>query len=669
MRRAGGAFVALLVWAAPAAATRKPIVESAASAPAWLAQAAARQVPGSMDGVDSLVLHDETVVAPLPAGGVRFTRRWAERVVTPRGMGDAASYSLVRRKDDVVEKLDAWNILPDKTMRRPDPREDIVDLPYTGDSADVDDARVRRVDAPGVMVGSVVGYESVVVEAIDRGASGESYGSTTQPAGFARLALEAPAGWEVSSHVERGDAFTRTEGASSLAFAAESLQPPPREDWPPPAAERLPRLWVRWRSPDGTRGFRDWDEVARWHRRLSDPAMADLGEAAAVSARLKPADAAALPRALREAFAFASRDVRYVSIQMGIGGYKPQTPAFTCSNRYGDCKAKSFLMKSLVEPWGLAAYPVLVLTRDEGRVLPEVPTPGQFNHCIVAIKLTGDLGKDAWNVTDVEGVGRLAILDPTTSELGPWQLRPDDQGTTALLVLPDGGRLIELPVQPPSQALDVLTMTARLDERGQVAEGTLRLVSSGTSAGDVRMDLAGADAARARDHAERLLQLYAPAATLVAHEITGLGSMDGETVHELRFTGGRLAQRAGDMLIVQPPSLVLPVPSARLPPPPRLSRLELGLPEEWRVEVTFEAPPGWRAESLPAPARRESPWFTLDRAWEAAPGGYVMRGTGRQLATSVPVEDYERFRNAAREANGVASEGIVLVKAPVTPPG
>lgn len=661
--------MAIACAATAVSAARKPIVESASSAPAWLAQASARQVPGSMDGVDSLVLHDETVVSPLPAGGVRITRRWAERVLTPRGMGDASSYSLVRRKDDFVEKLDGWNILPDRTMRRPDPKDDVADLPYTGESADVDDARVRRVDVPGVMVGSVVGFESVVVQAIDRGAWGESYGSTTQPAGFARLAVEAPAGWELSAHAERAEAFTRTEGPSSLAFSAESLLPPPREDWPPPDAERLPLLWLRWRSPDGTRGFRDWDEVARWHRRLSDPAMADVGEAAAVSARLKPADAAALPRALRDAFAFASRDVRYVSIQMGIGGYKPQTPAFTCSNRYGDCKAKAFLMKSIVEPWGVAAYPVLVLTRNEGRVLPEVPTPGQFNHCIVAIKLTGDLGKDAWNVTDVAGVGRLAILDPTTSGLGPWELRPDDQGTTALLVLPDGGKLIELPVQPPRQALDVLTMSAKLDERGQVTEGSLKLVSSGTSAGDVRTDLAGADAAQARDHAERLLQRYAPAAALVAHEITGLESMDGETVHELRFTGGRLAQRAGDMLIVQPPSLVLPVPSARLPPPPRLSRLELGLPEEWQVEVTFEAPAGWRAESLPGPARRESPWFTLDCAWEPAPGGYVMRGTGRQLVTSVPVEDYERFRNAARDASSAASEGIVLVKAPVTPPG
>jgi hypothetical protein len=117
------------------------------------------------------------------------------------------------------------------------------------------------------------------------------------------------------------------------------------------------------------------------------------------------------------------------------------------------------------------------------------------------------------------------------------------------------------------------------------------------------------------------------------------------------------------MLIVQAPVPVLPIPAARLPPPPRSDELDLGLPEERRIEAVIEAPEGWRPESLPKAAHRESPWFALDCAWDAQPAGYAMRGAGRQLVSSVTPEQYAAFRDAAREAGTLQDEGVVLVRA------
>ena len=124
-----------------------------------------------------------------------------------------------------------------------------------------------------------------------------------------------------------------------------------------------------------------------WHL---TPVTEDLGEATQIGQRLKPADPGRLLDALGEVFDYAAREVRYVSINMGIGkgaGYLPATPAAVCKNRYGDCKDKSFLIRGLTSSWGVETHPVLVRTHELGPMRDEVPSPGQFNHCIAAVAL------------------------------------------------------------------------------------------------------------------------------------------------------------------------------------------------------------------------------------------------------------------------------------------
>lgn len=666
---AGGALAAMLV-AGGALAAKKPLATSASSAPAWVTEAVARQVPGDAAGLDARELLDEWLVEPLEAGGLRLTHRHAHRVLRPEGLGEVARVVLPWRSEDRVERIAAWNVLPDGTMRTPHPKDDLSDFPYTAGGNALDDVRVRILDVPGIIVGSVVASETVIVKSFDPGAFEWIPGDVDATVGACRITLRVPSGWTASDHAERADALMRAESPGTIAWSAESLAPPPREEWPLPDEERLPRLWMRWRSPDGARGFADWNAVARWYRELADPVLREPGEAQAIAARLKPAsdEPDARAKALRDAFAFTSREVRYISVQMGIGGFRPHSPAATCSNRWGDCKAKSFLMRSLVESWGWQAFPVLVLTSDAGRVSPEVPSPAQFNHCIVAVKLPDGVGAGAWTAKEIEGVGRVAFLDPTTESLGPWQLREDDQGTLALLVLPDGGRLVELPVQPPGESVTDLRLEASIDERGQVGRGTLTRAFHGTRAGSLRGWLAMMREEQALTVATSRLQSWVPGARLIERRVEGVESLDGPLTETITFEGGRLGQRAGDMLIVQPPALVLPIAAARLPPPPRQSRLELGLPEEIRAEVIVHAPEGWEPERLPPPATREGREYFLSVAWERTPAGFRVAGTGRQLVTSVSSDDYAAFREGARKALGAESEGVLLVRKPVTPP-
>ena len=660
LRLAGVLCAVAGLAAGGAAEARKPRAMGAGSAPSWVREAAKVEVAGDLSAESSVLLHDELVVEPLAAGGVRRTRRQAWRVLRPEGLASAGRLGFTYSEDDRVEEATGWNLLPDGTLRVPDPKDDVDDFAWSLGGSLVDDTRYRGVRAPACRVGSVVGWEWSVVHWLDTGAVVEGYGSESRPVGRCRLELRLPPGWSFEDLPQRADAFTRTETESGVVWSSPGVARPPQVEHALPAEERLPRIALRWFSPDDARGFRSWDAVAAWYRELADPTLGEPGESAALAERLKPAAPDRLEESLRAAFLFASRDVRYVSVQMGIGGYKPATPARTCSKRYGDCKAKSFLMRSVVSRWGLESFPVLVRTADVGDVLPEVPTPGQFNHCIVAVKLPEGVGEEAWNVLEVEGLGRLAFLDPTTVALGPWQLREDDQGTLGLLVTPEAGRLVELPVQPPESSESHWDMTLALDAAGRVAEGELRWTATGTRAGDLRRALATWSDEQLRRFHESFASELAPGSVLGEHELTGVDEPEGPVVLRLTFSGGRAAQAAAGLLFVDAAPSVTPLNADAFGEGARDEPLRLGLPEQLRIDYRVRAPEGYAPEELPAAFEIQTAWFDARGEWTPMEDGYAFRGLGRQVATEVPAADYESFREPLRRAASLSGEGVVL---------
>lgn len=75
------------------------------------------------------------------------------------------------------------------------------------------------------------------------------------------------------------------------------------------------------------------------------------------------------------------RNIRYVAVYLGAGGYVPHTAASIMSNRYGDCKDYTTIMSALLDAKGIDNEPVIIEATTRF-TLPEVPTPAAFNHAI-----------------------------------------------------------------------------------------------------------------------------------------------------------------------------------------------------------------------------------------------------------------------------------------------
>lgn len=125
--------------------------------------------------------------------------------------------------------------------------------------------------------------------------------------------------------------------------------------------------------------YETWEDVSFWASSLFTKSQSPrklLKEIPGVSLENKRVS-------IRKIIQFVQDEVRYLSFSDGIHGYQPHRPDKILSQRFGDCKDKSFLLATLLRELGVKCNPTLVNT-SYGKTLPELlPSPTLFDHCIV----------------------------------------------------------------------------------------------------------------------------------------------------------------------------------------------------------------------------------------------------------------------------------------------
>ena len=147
-------------------------------------------------------------------------------------------------------------------------------------------------------------------------------------------------------------------------------------------------------------------------------------------------------------YSYLQENFRYVSIQLGIGGWKPFPAEFTEKKKYGDCKALSNYMHAMLRAVDIRShYAIINAGYDEMPV--DKSFPRRFsNHIILCVPLAKDT---VW-------------LECTDRQKPFGKLGSFTENRNAFLITETGGTIVSTPKSKPEDNVKITVSRIKLDE-------------------------------------------------------------------------------------------------------------------------------------------------------------------------------------------------------------
>lgn len=162
-------------------------------------------------------------------------------------------------------------------------------------------------------------------------------------------------------------------------------------------------------------------------------------------------------------YQYVQDKTRYISIQLGIGGWKPMLAKDVDRLGYGDCKALTNYTHSLLKVVGIPSYYTVIYGDTGIRNLQEDFVSMQGNHVILAVPIDN----------------KMQWLE-CTSQVNPFGFQGDfTDNRLALIIKPEGGEIMrtrEFKVQDNTQ---ISNGSVTVDSRGNL-QGAVLIKSKGT---------------------------------------------------------------------------------------------------------------------------------------------------------------------------------------------
>jgi len=628
-------------------------------APQWMHALVSAPLPSYDQKTDAVLLYSETSVTVLSADKIKTNVREAYKILRPNGRehGTVGVYFNPQRK---IKSLHGWCI-PAQGKDYEVKDKDAVDKSFSGGGILVDDVKFRILEIPAPEPGNIVGYEYEVEEQ-PFFLQDIWYFQELDPVRESHFSLQLPASWEFKvSWLNHAEARPTEAGNNTWRWTVNDIKDLRREPDMPPLHGVSGQMIVSFFPPGGRplNGFAAWDDMGKWYGNLAsgrtDASAQIKQEVTALTASKKTS--LEKMQALAE---FMQHDIRYVGIELGIGSWQPHAAPDVFLHRYGDCKDKATLMRSMLREMGIESYYVVINTR-RGAITRETPPHNAFNHVITAIKLPDGLA-DSSLVSTVQHpkLGRLLFFDPT-DEMTPFgQIKGDLQANYALLVSPNGGELVQLPQQPSNMNSIERTGRLTLDPMGRL-KGEVKEVRLGGRAWSERWALRAVT--KDTDRIKPIETLLAGSLSnfhVTRATINNLQHTDRPFGFEYSFESDNYAKNAGNLLLVRPRVLGIKSQALLETKEPRKFAIEFEGPS--RDTDTFEItiPPGYEVDDLPPPVDADYGFASYHSKTEVKGNVIDYTRTFEVKELSVPVAKAEDLRKFYRIIAGDERNTVVL---------
>jgi len=605
-------------------------------------------LPAYDDKTNAVLLYSETDVTVVAADKIRTTVREAYKILRPDGRdrGFAHVYFNPQRK---IKSLQGWCIPAqgkDYEVKDKDGFE--VSLNLEGAEL-IDDTKFKVIKIPASDPGNIVGYEYEVEERPfflqDQWVFQEP-----DPVRESHYSLQLPSGWEFKTTWLNHPEVKPTEGGNNTwQWVVNDVKAIRTEPNMPPVAGLVGQMVLTFFPAGGNApsGFAAWDDMGKWYTTLL-AGRVDASPQIQRQVTVLTAGQSTQLAKMQAIAQFVQHDIRYVAIELGIGGMQPHPASEVFLHRYGDCKDKATLMRSMLHEIGVESYHVII-NHERGAVTAETPAHNAFDHAIVAIKLPGGLN-DASLVATLQHpqLGTILFFDPT-DEMTPFgQIRGALQANYALLVTRDGGELIALPQQP--SAMNSIERTAKLtiDASGTLTGNVLE-VRLGERAASERWALRSATKDTDRIKLiEALLGNSLSSFHITKATVLNMQALNLPFGFNYTFESPSYAKNVGGLLLVRPRVLGSKSDGFLETREPRKFAIEFDGPARDTDSFEITIPAGYVVDDLPPPVDADYGFANYHSKTEVSGNVIHYQRTFEVKELSVPVSRAEELRKFYR---------------------
>ncbi|MEO8314100.1 MAG: DUF3857 domain-containing protein [Pseudomonadota bacterium] len=630
-----------------------------AKAPQWLRDLAAAPQSTQARDTDAVQLLESIDLFVTPDGKMRKRTRGAVRILRREGEKRA----VIQLPQDAwrkVQEMHGWAI-PLTGKETEVGSTNVIETSLGGGGELISDLRMKLLLIPGAAVGAVIGYEyEITMNPLEQA---DTFGfQDTIPVREATYTLKLPPGWNMlPTWLNHAGVAPVSEGAQQWRWTLKDIPAVAYEPGMPVFRSVAGQMFVALSPPGKTPQLSTWAGIGGWFVDLSRDRRVASADIRSKVTSLVAGSSTDLEK-MRVLAGFVQREVRYVSIQLGIGGYQPHAAPEVFLHRYGDCKDKATLLGVMLGEIGIESVPIII-NSERSRVRADMPPSMSFNHVILAIRLPRDLQNDSLLATVEQDGGRLLIFDPT-DEMTPFgRIRGELQGNVGLLALAENSKLITLPQLKPDQAGVRRTAKFTLNEQGLLT-------------GEVKERITGQEALRQRNvlratkrEGDAIKMVEARLAdSLASFQLADTTSRNRDASElplewDYRISAPSYARRSGDLLMVRP--RVVGIQAATLPNDgkPRVYDLLMQEPKIDQDEIVIDLPAGFVVDSLPQPVDVDT-GFAVYRSRAEVIGSQLKYTRSYEVrALLVPAAKIEEFRRLHSEIARDERAVVVLKKA------
>jgi hypothetical protein len=517
---------------------------ASAGTPDWLRQAAQVSLPAYPDDTDAVVLLDERSTTVSSAGEVHITYRKAYKILRSEGRSKGTLY-VYFDNDTRLTYLKAWGITSKNEEYEAKEEQAVETTAYS--EGLYADTHYKVLQIPGAQPGNVIGYEyqqkqrPLVMQAI------WSFQDEI-PVRRARFTLELPSNWSYNAYWRNhAIANPQQNGENRWTWELTDIEPVRSEPQMPTWRSVAGQFGVSFAPKMSDQSNNSWAQIGRWYSQLTTgrreitPAIRDKTREI-LAGSTDPMDK------IRRLTSYVQHGIRYVAIEIGIGGYQPHAAQEVLAGGYGDCKDKVTLLNTMLREAGVDSY-YLLINDDRDYVAPDFPSPLGFNHVILAIRATIDLkGPGMYAILPHKKLGPLLLFDPTDSSTPLGYLPPSLQSNHGLLVTDTDGELVELPLLAPLANRLLRVATLSLDKAGNL-KGSIQEVRMGPSATSLRERLLGLPSKQRQKVLQNMLSDLIDGAVLTGAAVSDLKDSGGSLSLSYDLIVRAYAQHAGDLFL------------------------------------------------------------------------------------------------------------------------